>query len=316
MVTPSDILNARILVVDDQELAAVLLVGILEDAGYTAVTFTTNPCEVRERHCKYDYHLILLDLQMPEKSGFQVMKDLSALGSDAYLPVFALTAEPAYKLQALKAGAKDFISKPFDPEEVLTRIHNMLEVRLLHDEARDKARALESLALYDALTGLANRRLLTDRISAAIANARRNNSAMAVVYLDLDGFKEVNDTLGHGHGDALLKMVAHRLVTAVREEDTAARLGGDEFMIALWHVRNVDDVVTVASKLIELVSMPYTIEDSTVRVTVSAGVGIYPAHGADADTLMNRADAALYAAKRAGKNGFRISQQLDVRAET
>ena len=304
------------MVVDDEELAAVSLVAILQDAGYTAVTFTTNACEVREQHDKYDYHLILLDLQMPVKSGFQVMKDLSATGSDAYLPVFALTAEPAYKLQALKAGARDFISKPFDPEEVLTRIRNMLEVRLLHDEARDKARALEALALYDALTGLANRRLLTDRISAAIANARRNNSAMAVVYLDLDGFKEVNDTLGHGHGDALLKMVAERLLAAVREEDTAARMGGDEFMIALWHVRNVGDVVTVASKLIELVSMPYSIDGNTVSVTVSAGVGIYPTHGADADTLMNRADAALYAAKRAGKNAFRISQHPDVPAVT
>jgi diguanylate cyclase (GGDEF)-like protein len=155
-----------------------------------------------------------------------------------------------------------------------------------------------------------------DRISAAIANARRNNSAMAVVYLDLDGFKEVNDTLGHGHGDALLKMVADRLVSAVREEDTAARLGGDEFMIALWHVRNVGDVVTVASKLIELISVPYLIEGSTANVTVSAGIGIYPAHGADADTLVNRADAALYAAKRAGKNAFRISQQPEVPAVT
>lgn len=316
MVTPSDILNARILVVDDEELAAVSLSGILQDAGYTAVTFTTNACEVRELHARHNYHLILLDLQMPEKSGFQVMKELSAIGSDAYLPVLALTAEPAYKLQALKAGAKDFVSKPFDPEEVLTRIHNMLEVRLLHDEARDKAKALEPLALYDALTGLANRRLLTDRISAAIANARRNNSAMAVVYLDLDGFKEVNDTLGHRHGDALLKMVAGRLVSAVREEDTAARLGGDEFMIALWHVRDAGDVATVASKLIEQVSVPYSLEGNAVSVTVSAGVGIYPAHGADADTLMNRADAALYVAKRAGKNAFRISQPPDVPAVT
>jgi diguanylate cyclase (GGDEF)-like protein len=316
MVKPSDILNARILVVDDEELAAVSLVEILQDSGYTAVTFTTKACEVRDLHSRYGYHLILLDLQMPEKSGFQVMKELSAIGSDDYLPVFALTAEPAYKLQALKAGAKDFISKPFDPEEVLTRIHNMLEVRLLHDEARDKARALEPLALYDALTGLANRRLLTDRISAAIANARRNNAAMAVVYLDLDGFKEVNDTLGHGHGDALLKMVAERLTSAVREEDTAARLGGDEFMIALWHVRDVGDVSTVASKLIELISRPFTLDGHAVSVTVSAGVGIYPTHGVDADTLMSRADAALYAAKRAGKNAFRISQQPEAPAVT
>ncbi len=316
MVSASDILKGKILIVDDQESAARLLMEMLRDAGYSAVSFTTNARDVRALHDKNRYDLILLDLQMPGMSGFHVMKELSALETDTYLPVLALTAEPAYKLYALKAGAKDFISKPFDPEEALTRIHNMLEVRLLHDEARNNAKVLETMALHDALTGLANRRLLTDRISAAMANARRSNTSMAVVYLDLDGFKQINDTLGHGVGDTLLKMVAGRLSAAVREEDTVGRLGGDEFMIALWDVSNVSDVVTVASKLIESVSMPYVIEDHSVSVTTSAGIGIYPAHGADADTLMKRADTALYAAKRAGKNAFRICEQPDMPAVT
>jgi diguanylate cyclase (GGDEF)-like protein len=309
VITQSDILNGKILVVDDQEPTARLLVEMLRDAGYTAVTSTTNACEVRELHEKNRYDLILLDLQMPGKSGFHVMQELGSIEADGYLPVLALTAEPAYKLHALKAGAKDFIAKPFDPEEALTRIRNMLEVRLLHDAVRDNAKALESLALYDPLTGLANRRLLTDRMGAALANARRNDSAMAVVFLDLDGFKEINDALGHGVGDSLLKMVAGRLTAAVREVDTVGRLGGDEFLIALWNVSHARDVTTVAAKLIESISMPYLIENHTVSVTTSAGIALYPTHGADADTLMKRADAALYAAKRGGKNAFRIAEQ-------
>jgi len=311
MVTPADIFNGKILVVDDHEATARRIKEMLQDAGYTAVTSTTDACAVRELHEKNRYDLILLDLQMPGKSGFRVMQELSAIEADAYLPVLALTAEPAFKLFALKAGAKDFIAKPFDPEEALTRIRNMLEVRLLHDAVRDNAKALESMALYDPLTGLANRRLLTERISAALANARRNNSAIAVVYLDLDGFKEINDSLGHGVGDALLKMVAGRLTAAVREVDTVGRLGGDEFLIALSSVSHAHDVATVAAKLIESVSMPYLIENRTVSVTTSAGISIYPTHGADADTLMKRADTALYAAKHAGKNAFRIAEPPD-----
>jgi diguanylate cyclase (GGDEF)-like protein len=246
---------------------------------------------------------------MPGMSGFQLIQDLNAIEPDDYVPVIAITDESAYKLPALKAGAKDCICKPFDPEEVLTRVRNMLEIRLLHDGFRSAATTNEILAQQDPLTGLGNRRLLTKRISAALANARRNKNAMAVVYLDLDGFKQINDTAGHSVGDALLKIVARRLESVVREEDTVARVGGDEFMIALWQVANASDIATVTAKLVEAVSQPCVIEDHKVTVTTSAGVGVYPGHGEDADSLMKSADAALYEAKRAGKNAFRISQQ-------
>jgi diguanylate cyclase (GGDEF)-like protein len=234
------------------------------------------------------------------------MEALKSVEKD-YLPVLAVTGEPSHKLRALQAGAKDFVSKPFDWDEVLVRVHNMLEVRLLHDEAREHAKLLESMALQDPLTGLANRRLLPERVWMAIAHARRNKSAMAVVYLDLDGFKEVNDTRGHAAGDLLLKMVAERLLGAVREEDTVARLGGDEFMIALWHVNGAEDTAKVAEKLIDVVAEPYDIEKQNVAITISAGASIYPDHGEDADALMKSADVALYEAKRAGKNTYRLA---------
>ena len=303
-----------ILIVDDQEANVRLLEQMLSGAGYTRITSTMDPHAVCALHRDNHYDLILLDLQMPGMDGFQVMEGLKEIETDGYLPVLVITAQPAHKLRALQAGAKDFISKPFDLVEVKTRVHNMLEVRLLHEAARNHGKMLESLALNDPLTGLANRRLLADRMSMALVHARRNKSAMAVVYLDLDGFKQINDTLGHGVGDVLLKMVAGRLVATVREEDTVARLGGDEFIIALWHVSGADYAATVALKVIEAVSQPYDIEGHTVSITTSAGVGIYPVHGEDADTLMKSADLALYEAKRAGKNAYRISERTDLSA--
>jgi diguanylate cyclase (GGDEF)-like protein len=309
MAGSSDILRGKVLIVDDQEVNVLLLDRTLRGAGYVSVTSTMDPGEVCELHRKNRYDLILLDIEMPGTDGFQVMEGLMEIESEGYLPVLAVTAQPAHKLRALQGGAKDFITKPFDLNEVLMRVHNMLEVRLLHEAARSHGKMLESLAWNDPLTGLANRRLLADRLSMAIAHARRNQNTMAVVYLDLDGFKQINDMLGHGVGDVLLKMIAGRLMATVREEDTVARVGGDEFIIALSNISCTDNAATVVSKVIETVSQPYSIEGNTVRITTSAGVAIYPAHGEDADTLMTNADLALYEAKRAGKNILRISER-------
>ncbi|HEX2827547.1 MAG TPA: diguanylate cyclase [Burkholderiales bacterium] len=308
MIGPAEIFRAKILLVDDNADNARLLQQILQSAGYSAVSTTTEPKQVAELHARERFDLIMLDLQMPGMDGFAVMEALKAVEKD-YLPVLAVTGEAGHKLRALEQGAKDFVSKPFDWDEVLLRVHNMLEVRLLHDEAREHAKLLESMALQDPLTGLANRRLLPERVWMAIAHARRNKSAMAVVYLDLDGFKEVNDTFGHAAGDELLKKVADRLLGAVREEDTVARLGGDEFMVSLWHVNGLEDTANVAAKLIDVVAQPYEIDGHEVTITISAGASIYPHHGEDSDALMKSADVALYEAKRSGKNTYRLADK-------
>jgi diguanylate cyclase (GGDEF)-like protein len=314
-VSDADILNAGILIVDDLEANVKLLEHLLRSAGYLRITSTRDPHSVCALHRANHYDLILLDLRMPGMDGFQVMEGLKEIESNSYLPVLAVTAQPAHKLRALESGAKDFISKPFDLAEVLLRVHNLLEVRLLHEAARKQARMLEELALNDPLTGLANRRLLTDRMAMALVHARRNNSAMAVVYLDLDGFKQINDTLGHGVGDILLKMVAERLVATVRAEDTVARPGGDEFILALWHVSGSDYAATVAARAIAALAQPYDIEDHVVTITASAGVSIYPGHGEDEETLLKSADLALYAAKAAGKNACCIAERAEHRDE-
>jgi PAS domain S-box-containing protein len=168
MVSTPDILNARLLIVDDQESNVSLLEQMLREAGYTCVASTMNPHEVCALHRKNRYDLILLDLQMPGMDGFQVMEGLKTNDADGYLPVLVLTAQPGHKLRALQAGAKDFISKPFDLVEVRTRIHNMLEVRLLYKKLENYSKVLEqtvqertaelreSEARYRSLTELAS----------------------------------------------------------------------------------------------------------------------------------------------------------------
>jgi len=143
VVSPADILSARILVVDDLEANVLLLKGLLRIAGYTSVESTTNPNNVCELHRQRRYSLILLDLQMPGMDGFQVMEGLKEIEEDGYLPVLVITAQPAHKLRALEAGAKDFVSKPFDLAELRARVHNILEVRLLHLETRNYSKVLE-----------------------------------------------------------------------------------------------------------------------------------------------------------------------------
>ncbi|OGA22303.1 MAG: histidine kinase [Betaproteobacteria bacterium RIFCSPLOWO2_02_FULL_67_26] len=168
MVSAPDILNASILIVDDQEVNVSLLEQMLREAGYACVASTTNPHEVCALHRKNRYDLILLDLQMPGMDGFQVIEGLKTNAADGYLPVLVITAQPGHKLRALQAGAKDFISKPFDLVEVRTRIHNMLEVRLLYKKLEDYSKVLEqavqertaelreSEARYRSLTELAS----------------------------------------------------------------------------------------------------------------------------------------------------------------
>ena len=144
---PTDILTAKILVVDDQESNVILLQQLLTETGYTNVTTTMDPLEVCRLHRWNTYDLILLDLQMPQMDGFQVMEALKTSATESYLPVIVLTAQPGHKLRALQAGAKDFISKPFDLVEVRTRIYNMLEVRLLYKQLTAYSKALEQTVL-------------------------------------------------------------------------------------------------------------------------------------------------------------------------
>jgi two-component system cell cycle response regulator len=285
-----DILGARILVVDDQKSNVSLLEQLLGDAGYTCVTSTMNSQEVCALHRKNRYDLILLDLQMPGMDGFHVMAALKTNESDGYLPVIVLTAQPGHKLRALQAGAKDFISKPFDLVEVKTRIHNMLEVRLLYKK-------LEQKALYDPMTGLPNRGLFDDRLAHAIALATRHSWTLAVMFLDLDRFKCINDTHGHAVGDGVLKEVAKRLSQHARDEDSVCRNGGDEFLYVLMNPQGGENIQRIAEALLETIGQPIDMGELRPVIKASIGIAIYPDDGTAGEQLISNADAAMYRAK-------------------
>ena len=167
-------------------------------------------------------------------------------------------------------------------------------------ERKQQVATLERQALHDVLTGLANRSLLLDRLEQAILAARRSHGDFSLVVMDLDGFKDVNDTLGHQAGDTLLQEVARRLRSCIGERDTIARLGGDEFALVLPDVDDEDAAMRFARKLLRSLEPPFTIESERVEVGASVGIAVFPLHGEDASTLMRHADAAMYHAKRSG----------------
>ena len=173
----------------------------------------------------------------------------------------------------------------------------------------DRKRAedqIEFHAYHDVLTQLPNRRLFTDRLTQNLTRARRFGKTVAVMFVDLDHFKRVNDTMGHASGDELLLAMADRLRTCVRDDDTVARVGGDEFTIALSELRHQDDAITVAQKIINAVQAPLLLNGSPVEVTASIGIAIFPVDGTDPETLLRNADSAMYRAKDAGRGGFQL----------
>jgi diguanylate cyclase (GGDEF)-like protein/PAS domain S-box-containing protein len=176
-------------------------------------------------------------------------------------------------------------------------------------QRKESQERIQYLAHYDPLTGLPNRTLLADRMRVAIGNADRYCFRLALLFIDLDRFKLVNDSLGHEIGDKLLKVVAGRMHSIVRRIDTVSRMGGDEFIVLLSRIDAPDDAARVAVKLIEAVSQPYTIELHELILTASIGISIYPDHGKEASSLLRNADASMYSAKEAGRNGYRFYSQ-------
>ena len=190
----------------------------------------------------------------------------------------------------------------------LVEVNQRLVLSVLHarTDAEAAARALDEAsrrAQLDALTALPNRLLLLDRFAQAAANANRHGSRMALLFLDLDKFKRVNDTFGHAVGDEVLKLAAHCLSASVRAADTVSRHGGDEFLILLAEVSHASDAVRVADKVIAALGAVHRVGPHELRLTASIGIGIYPDHGVEADVLIHRADAAMYRVKRGEPGG-------------
>ena len=183
-------------------------------------------------------------------------------------------------------------------------VEDITEQKLLEEQVR-------YLAYFDALTGLPNRTLFQDRLAKALASARRRREKVALLFLDLDRFKTINDSLGHSAGDLLLKEVAERLKKWAREQDTVARLGGDEFVIVLTGVKDVADAAIAADRLMKTMSTKFMVQGHLLSASCSLGISVFPDHGRDGEALIKNADAAMYCAKENGQEQFPVLQPGD-----
>ncbi|HYM62314.1 MAG TPA: EAL domain-containing protein [Thermoanaerobaculia bacterium] len=237
--------------------------------------------------------------------GFFVIATAFALTSLAALLHFAASifrAAPGTDHEALPfLGYLDFL---------VQAIMGMGMIACLLEDEREASELatveIEHLAYHDALTGLPNRPLFMDRLIVALTQANRYHQKMAVLFLDLDRFKEINDSLGHSTGDALLKSVAERIRRCVREGDTVARFGGDEFTLLIPKIDNVEDAAKIAQKVLENLKIPYQINDRELFATTSIGISIAPNDGSDAETLVRNADTAMYRAKEQGRDNYQL----------
>ena len=198
-------------------------------------------------------------------------------------------------------SVRDFKSWADDDIDLLKILANILSDGLIKIKSENE---IEYMAYYDHLTGLANRTLFTDRLRQAIEVAKRNEKFVAVIFMDLDSFKMINDTMGHSRGDEILKRVAQNLTNILRKTDTAARFGGDEFLIMLDNIENEKNISDIANKIMDTFKRPFIIDEHEFFITGSAGIAVYPRDGEDGETLVKNADIAMYRAKANGKNKY------------
>ncbi len=311
--------KTTILLVDDEVNNIKLLEAILKSDGHV-VQSATNGEKALVSVATQIPDLILLDIMMPGIDGFEVMRRLKADPHTSSIPIILLTAlsDNESRIKGLSEGGEEFLSKPVDRTELLIRVRNLLKMKEYQTSLETHNATLSEhilwLAHFDMLTGLPNRALLLDRITLALSIAKRNHTCLAIMFLDLDRFKNINDTLGHDIGDKMLIEVANCLKSLMREQDTVSRPGGDEFIIVLPDT-NANGAARLAEKLLANISHRFQIKQYDLLITTSIGIAIYPDDGENFEVLSKHADTAMYLAKSEGRNTFRFfSQEMQVHA--
>lgn len=240
-----------------------------------------------------DITAILLDIELPDSSGLDTLLKIHANAPGIPIVVLSSIADEGLAVRSVQQGAQDFLVKGYVDAHQLTR-----SLRYAIERKRTEER-LNHLAHYDSLTGLSNRKHFYDTLKNAIALARRHETKLALLLLDLNAFKAINDTLGHYVGDLLLQGVAHRLRECMRETDCVARIGGDEFTLILTDIMDEEDASAAASKIVEAISPPFLIDGRVLDIGVSIGISIYPNDADQIESLVRNADVAMYQAKAA-----------------
>lgn len=256
--------------------------------------------------------IVLTDIRMPIMDGIQMARKIKSIEKSALIIMLTGVCETDAILEAIDIGIHHYVMKPVIMEKLIASIARCIEETEMRRQIRHQEEAIRRMAYYDALTGLPNRQLFSQLLHQALAHAQRHNRLLALLYIDLDGFKSINDTHGHTVGDQLLQAVAQRLKQCCRRnEDTIARYGGDEFIILLSDPETAQDAVRIARKIIEAFATPLVLEDHLLSISPSIGISIYPDDGAGEDELEKNADMAMYSAKKQGGNRFHLFGMLD-----
>jgi len=303
-----------ILVVDDEPVNVQVLTNQLGLHNYRAIVAGDGIQALALLQTEKP-DLVLLDLMMPRMTGYEVIRRIRAIKELATVPIIILTAKDMASdlVQSFGMGANDFVTKPFRKEELLARIYSQIKLKRaiehleeanlsLEQRVQERTAELERLAMIDALTGLANRRYFEVRAAVEFTDARRENTPLTLLALDIDHFKQINDSRGHAAGDVVLQQVAHMLSGMLRPCDLVARVGGEEFSILLPGLR-LEHAGAIAQRVCTAIeSMHITVDEKPIAVTISVGMAALTVADTDVAALHLRADNALYRAKRGGRN--------------
>lgn len=309
----------NILIIDDDPLIRLLVATALQSAGLQTTEASSGEAGLK-LFAEFGAAAVLLDVTMPNgMDGFAACIKFRNLPGGQHIPVLMMTGlEDLESINhAYEAGATDFITKPINIPLLGHRIRYMLKASHTTQRLRESERRLHRLAYFDSLTELPNRQFFREHLQHMIAFAHRQKLKMGILFLDLDGFKRINDTLGHHLGDQMLQAVGERLRKSLRasdalirvdmnvDGDSLARLGGDEFTALLSTIARNEDAATIAERIRINLAKSYTFGEHELYTTASIGIAIFPADGSTAEELLQNADFAMYHAKRGGGNGYR-----------
>jgi diguanylate cyclase (GGDEF)-like protein len=297
---------AKVMMVDDEPITTEVLQAFLEEAGYRQFIACSEPASAMDLLVSERPDVVLLDLMMPVVSGFDILQRIRSDAKFSRLPVIVLTSstDAATKLRALELGANDFLAKPVDSSELILRLRNTLAAKAYVDR----------LAYVDQLTGLYNREMFADHLDRMLRLAKRHNRPAALLHINIDRFRTVNEALGPGFGDELLQATAKRLEQGIRTSDTLARvgeqtvvpslsrIGGDEFSVLLVELDKIERSAAIAQRLLEMMAVPFHVGGHDLFMTCSIGISVFPDDGLEWDALVKHAAVALRAAKQRGGN--------------
>jgi len=300
-----------VLIIDDSEAVREKIIKTLESRDlFSRFYQAEDGLEGFKKLLASPVDIILCDLEMPRMDGFKFLGMMKGRPEVSDTPVIILTGndDRELKIKGLEQGACDFITKPFDPEELVARMRVHLKIKHLQDDLKRSNELLLELSNTDHLTGLFNRRFLMEVLDKEVQRARRKDGQVALLLLDIDHFKRVNDTHGHLQGDVVLQKVALHIQKELRSYDTAARYGGEEF-VAVLPDTSLKEAFNVADRIrLSVQGMRFAGSLANEQVTVSLGVALFPSPCFDdIDGLLRAADEALYQAKERGRNRVIIS---------